>query len=269
MSDDDLRLDDHLIDETFDRWLPGAMFPSELVFLAQSVHASGADLVIECGRQDGVSTWTLASMFAGTHVEIQSIDFDEDPERLAQAKARLIGLNATCVSGDIHVVVPELLDAMGARSGAGRRVAVVQDGPKGWEGLATLLSAAHDEAVVMIAQHNLHRGHRSRRAFEQLSSRPCFLERAAPGDERLARLREREMDAAWTPNRPVDHTSLGVIELDPAGRSYLMRVLPGLRRAMGPWHPDRVLEHWRSGDLDYCSRVRRRSRWTLERFRKR
>ena len=264
-----LRLEEALLDEVFQSWLPGAMFPSELVFLARSIHAAQADLVIECGRQDGVSTWTLATVLAGSDVEIQSIDFDDDPARLARTQDRLVGLDARCVSGDIHVVVPELLTAAGAASNQNRRIAVIQDGPKGWEGLATLLAAAHDDAVVMIAQHNLHLGHRSRDAFEQLADRPCFLETAAPTDLQLAALRQREMAATWAPNRPVDHTSLGVIQLDTPGRAHLLEALPRFRRSMGPWHPDRVLRHWREGDLGYCSRVRARSRWTVERFRKR
>lgn len=254
------------VDEIFERWLPGAMFPSELVWLERVVRRSGAEVVIECGRQDGISTWTLASRLAGTGVHIESIDFDDDADRLARARALLDGLDANCVSGDIHAEVPRLLDVH-----RDRRVAVVQDGPKGWEGLATLLAAAHRPQVCLVAQHNLQLGHRSRTAFGLLALRPAFLEVAAPDDEELGILRDRERDelAQRAPNRPVDHTSLGVIELDPPARDHLVAGVELLRRTMTPWDPVAVLRHWDAGDFGYVGRLRARQRYTHARLKRR
>jgi hypothetical protein len=254
------------VDDVFERWLPGAMFPSELVWLERAIRRTGVDVVIECGRQDGVSTWTLASALQGSGVHIESIDFDDDAARLARARQLLEGLDATCVSGDIHAEVPRLLDVH-----RNRRVAVVQDGPKGWEGMATLLAAAHRPQVHLVAQHNLHLGHVSRTAFEMVALRPAFQEVAAAGDEELAGLRAREVEelARRAPNRPIDHTSLGVIELDPPARAHLEAAVRVLRRRMAPWDPITFLRHWDAGDLGHGSKVRARQRYTPARFKRR
>jgi hypothetical protein len=255
-----------LVDAVFDSWLPGAMFPSELVWLGRLIRAGRIDHVIECGRQDGVSTWTLATLLDGSGVEISSIDFDDDPERVQRTKARLEGLPVRCVSGDIHAELPKLLQER-----RGERVAVVQDGPKGWEGMATLLAAAHDPRVALIAQHNLHLGHVSRTVFQMLALRPCFLEVAEAEDPQLTALRARESEEIplRQPNRPVDHTSLGVIALDEPAREHLIRALAVVRSRLRPWDPIRVVAHWEKGDFGYCSRVRARSRLTPARFKQR
>lgn len=248
-----------------DSWLPGAMLPSELLWLGAILREAGVEVVIECGRQDAVSTWALATMLRDSGVEILSIDFDDDPAQLARAKARLDGLAATCVSGDIHVEVPRLLSA-----NRGRSVAVVQDGPKGWEGMATLLAAAFQPNVALVAQHNLHAGHVTRTVFQMISLRPSFLEHAGSAAELVA-LRQREVVElpARQPNRPLDHTSLGVIELDEPARAHLTAAVHLLRSRMAPWDPVRVAEHWDKGDFTYCTRLRRRARFTPARFKKR
>ena len=51
--------------------------------------------------------------------------------------------DAELVSGDIHIEVPRILRRCG-----GKRVAVLQDGPKGWEGLATLLAPLTCKAPI-------------------------------------------------------------------------------------------------------------------------
>lgn len=253
-------------DELFARWLPGAMFPTEVLWLERAVRRAAVDLVIECGRQDGVSTWVLGTLLRGSGTEILSIDFDDDAGRLAKTRQLLADLPVTCVSGDIHVQVPTLL-----RERRGRRIAVVQDGPKGWEGLATLLAAAHEPDVVLIAQHNLQRGHVTRTVFEMLSLDPCFPETALAGDTEFERLRAREVDelARRTPNRPLDHTSLGVIELDDERRRHLVAAIDVIGRRFAPWDPRRVRAHWDRGDLAYCSRLRSRARFTPARSKRR
>ena len=75
MSRTDARPAPELVDAVFDSWLPGAMFPSELFWLHRVLMEADVDHVVECGRQDGVSTWTLATLLASTDVAISSIDF--------------------------------------------------------------------------------------------------------------------------------------------------------------------------------------------------
>lgn len=264
MTDSHPRPDAQLVDEVFDRWLPGAMFPSELFWLVERVRAAGIDTLIECGRQDGVSTWTLAQLLPGT--DILSIDFDDDRERFERVRRDLEGLRVTCVSGDIHARVPQLL-----RASESRAVAVVQDGPKGWEGMGTLIAAGFDPKVRLIAQHNLHLGHRSRTAFQMYAMAPCFLEDAQPGDEFYSELRRREMSELpeKAPNRAIDHTSLGLMDVDGTQRDHLIRAASLLRRVTTPWDPIRIAKMWAAGDDDHVSRVRKRARYTRTRFQRR
>ena len=257
---------DDVVERIFASWLPGAMFPSELLWLERMIRRANVEVVIECGRQDGVSTWTLATLLRDAGTRILSIDFDDDKRQLEAVRSRVAGLDVECVSGDIHREVPRLLAEL-----AGRRVAVVQDGPKGWEGLATLLAAGFEANVSLIAQHNLHIGHVTRTIFQMLALRPAFLEAAEPEDGLLRALRDRETVGlrAAAPNRPVDHTSLGVIRLDEPARAHLFEATRLLRRSMWPWDPRTVRRHWDRGDFDYCSRVRSRSRFTPLRFKRR
>jgi hypothetical protein len=249
---------DEVADGALERWLPGAMFPSEVLWLAARIEAAGVDTVIECGRQDGISTWTLATLLRHAGVQVLSIDFDDDRERLERVRASLDGLPVTCVSGDVHVQVPTLL-----REHAGGTFAVVQDGPKGWEGMATLLACVEEPDVRLVAQHNLHLGHVSRTAFEMVALRPAFLEEAATADELVATLRRREPEVlrAREPNRPLDHSSLGLIELDEPARRHASEALEVLRPITRPWDPLVVAAHWRRGDLGHVARVRSRARF--------
>lgn len=250
--------------DLLDRWLPGAMFPSELLWLAGELVRSQADVVIECGRQDGISTWALGTALRGTGARVLSVDFDLDAARRRTVEALVADLPVTCISGDVHREVPRLL---GQLSG---RVAVVQDGPKGWEGLATTLAAGLDPKVVVVAQHNLHVGHRSRTAFQMVASDACFLETAST-DEAVLELRAQEQAVLVqrAPNRPVDHSSLGLIHLDDGSREHLRASLGMLRLHTWPWDPLVVRRHWDEGDLDHVPRLRDRARLSPARWKKR
>ncbi len=246
-------------------WLPGAMYPSEIAWFIDNFERSGCDVLIECGRQDAVSTEVLAAFFHGSGTKLISIDFDENPVRARRARERVQGYDVELVSGDIHLEVPRIL-----RRCEGRKVAVLQDGPKGWEGLATLLAAAISDEVVMIAQHNLHHGHVTRAVFQMLSLHPSFLEHTEAYDRyRPLIAAEREALRAKNPNRPMDHTSLGVMLTDPAQKRYIEDSFRLLKAVYGPWNPARVVSAWTRDDFGYVERVRKRSRFTPARFKAR
>jgi hypothetical protein len=253
------------VDKIWSRWLPGAMYPSEMVWLAENLIAHDIEVLIECGRQDGVSTLTMGELLTDNNVKIYSIDFDEDKGRLEKVKQSLQGLNVTCVSGDIHWHVPELI-----QKNRGRRIAVVQDGPKGWEGLSTLVASAFSDDVVLIAQHNLHKGHRSRAYFSSIAANAPFLE----SDDAAAtakHLRERELtdDHFRASNREVDHSSLGICSLSGSLKLAVMDNIHDADPLMGPWSAVQTAEAWKAGHFEHVSRLRKRQRYSWYRFKHR
>ncbi|MBK6880138.1 MAG: hypothetical protein IPH01_05045 [Elusimicrobia bacterium] len=216
-----------------DAWLPGAMFPSEIAWFLHHFVASGADSLIECGRQDGVSTEIFADYFKDTGVKVISIDFDRDGARAAAARRRLTKYDVELVAGDIHVEVPKILKNTGAR-----QPAILQDGPKGWEGLATLLAAAVTPSVRLVAQHNLHKGHQSRSLFQHIALRPCFIENSQHWGKYKDLINlEHQTIARMTPNRPTNHTSLGVMITDDAQKDFIRESFVSLKSFYGPWNP--------------------------------
>ena len=259
------------IDALFDSWLPGALYPSEMLWLLKNIEQARPDIIIECGRQDAVSTKVLGRYFDASGVRIFSIDFDHDRARLERTRRALGDLPVTCCSGDIHIQVPRLL-----REHSGRKIAVVQDGAKGWESMATLLAATYCPGVSLVAQHNLHVGHVSRAVFHvlaMLTKGPCFLEfsddEPACDQARAARERERADSRFNTENRPNDHTSLGVIQLTDASRDVLHGAIDVLETVFRPWSPKLVHDRWLADDLSYVPRLRRRTRFSLARFKRR
>lgn len=248
-----------------DAWLPGAMFPSELSWLLESVVDQGCTAVVECGRQDGVSTELLGRYLTPRKIKLYSIDFDDNADRARQSRERVKDLMVECVSGDIHAQAPQLLNRL-----KGKRVCIVQDGPKGWEGLTTILAASQLEQVVLIAQHNLHLGHKSRELFQFLDPRPAFVDESARKDV-YASLRTLEMKEfeKKTPNRQLDHTSLGVMPINTFQREKLAHSFDLMKGSYGLWNPKTVYEAWKKGDFDILTRLKARRRYTFARFQKR
>lgn len=260
-----MNLDKDYLSQMKSRWLPGAMYPSEVIWLTGQLIAHRVEVIIECGRQDGVSTRYLGELLAANGVSIFSIDFDEDAARLARVKQSLSGLNVVCVSGDIHWHVPQLL-----KQNLGRRIAVVQDGPKGWEGLSTLVATAFCDDVVILAQHNLQVGHRSRAYFGLMACNPPFLEYDAQATmARELRLEEQREPNFQESNRPRDHSSLGICSLDSPLRSAVLENIRALDPMMGPWSVLKTVQQWKVGDFNHVSGIRQRQRYSWYRFKAR
>jgi hypothetical protein len=260
-----MTLEPVFVEEMHQNWLPGAMYPSEILWLYDQIVLHRVEVLIECGRQDGVSTRGLGTMLAPHGVKIFSIDFDEDGERLAKVKQSLVGLDVECVSGDIHRHVPLLVE-----QNRGKRIAVVQDGPKGWEGLSTLLACVFNEDVVLVAQHNLHVGHRSRAFFSLLACNPPFLE-YDPQAVLAQATRQHELgDARYAgSNREVDHSSLGICSLEGPLREAVKVNLGEIDKLMGPWSAFKTEAAWRTRNFDHVSILRKSLPRRLYRFKAR
>ena len=245
-------------------WVDGAMLPSELMFLEKELLSSGCNLIIECGRQDAYST-VLLGEFAKLHsLNVLSIDFDDNQELLNRANLKLEGLPVKCISGDIHAWVPKLI-----KENKNKRIAVIQDGPKGWEGLSTLLASSFFENVVLLAQHNLHVGHKSRDYFSSLpGGDKAFLE--SRKDEELEEFRKIELELFRDRKtlRNVDITSLGIIKLTEERDKVINRILmeKGFPKY---WSPKKTFENWQKNNYEYVGKLRKNLRFSLARFIKR
>lgn len=252
-------------EEVLNSWLPGAMFPSELWWLVKKIKEQNIEVVIECGRQDGFSTMLLADALANYDVKIYSIDFDEDVERKRKIQNKLEGRNVVCVSGDIHIQVPKILSEIGDS-----RFAIVQDGPKGWEGMSTLLASLYNYSPTILAQHNLHVGHVSRDVFSLLAPASTFLEYDIEArDIQEFRTSEIETLRCKSPNRDVENTSLGLFVVDAANKPLILKNIEFLRQYFSSWSPSRVASEWEKGNYRYVSDLKLKTRYTFDRFKKR
>jgi hypothetical protein len=251
-------------EERIQEWLPGAMFPSEVWWLYKNILRAKPDILIECGRQDGYSTRLLAYLLAEHEIPIYSIDFDADKAHLAKVKATLDEYKVECVSGDIHVKVPELLETH-----RGKKIAIVQDGPKGWEGLSTLMAAVLGHDVVLCAQHNLHIGHISRKYFQLISNGPTFLEFSDHEDIQALRELEQTSLQGKNSNRELDHSSLGVFEISDGIRPLVRENIASLEEFLGVWSAVKTLSGWQGGNYNHVSNIRKIQKFSLYRFKKR
>ena len=80
---------------------------------------------------------------------------------------------------------------------------------------------------------------------------------------------EREALRAKNPNRPMDHTSLGVMLTDAVQKRFIEESFRVLKPVYGPWNPARVVAAWKHDDFGYVGRLRTRSRFTPARFKAR
>ena len=249
---------------TFTDWVDGAMLPSELMFLEKELLSSDCNLIVECGRQDAYSTVILGEFAKLHNFDVLSIDFDDNLTLLRNAEEKLKGLPVKCISGDIHAWVPKLI-----KENKNRRIAVIQDGPKGWEGLSTLLASSFFNNVVLLAQHNLHLGHKSRDYFCSLPGGDnAFLETRK--DEDLIEFRKIELEYFKNIKtlRDIGTTSLGVIQLSNDRDRMINQISLG-KGFPKYWSPKKTYENWQKNNYAYVSKLRADMRFSFARFIKR
>ncbi len=103
---------------------------SEMLAVCGVCEALDVDVIIESGRCRGQSTLVLARYFERSDCEIVSVELERD-ENADFAEARLASFaNVELLFGDSGRVLPELIERF-----AGRRIALLIDGPKGIEAL--------------------------------------------------------------------------------------------------------------------------------------
>jgi hypothetical protein len=132
------------------------------------------------------------------------------------------------------------------------------------------MASAIAYAPVLLAQHNLHPGHKSREVFQLLAVGPAFLEFDKDSAEiHKFRAEEIRIIATKTPNRVIDKTSLGMMVLDNHNIELLRSNLRSLESKMLPWSPFHVAKHWEKSDFSFVSRLHTAQKYRLYRFKKR
>ncbi|NEW96023.1 hypothetical protein DY467_04475 [Rhodopseudomonas sp. BR0G17] len=223
-----------------ERWVEGAIFPCEMAFFIAVCSLAGVDRVIESGRQDGYSTEILGDWASQNGRQIASVDLEHDAARAAACRQRLAHLPIQLVRGSAYEEFGRL-----ARDGVGRRLALIADGPKGWPAIS-MIAAATDDRVQVVALHNLNPGTGGRELFERLGGKQSFYEAALkdPGP-RWRELKAREIAfAGGTAARSLETSSLGVLRIDDTNRSLLRNAW---RSEFGLHQPVMVRALWQLG----------------------
>lgn len=214
------------------KWLSGAMYPPELEWLRQRVKESGAEILIECGRQDGASARWFHENLPG--VKIYSIDLDDRPDILANSKKNLEGTNVEAITGDVFVQVPAII-----RANSTQRIAIVEDAVKGWPGLCMLLSTVFYGNVVLVAEHNLHEGHRTRSFWKKIGGNNVFLEDSADVEiaGSLKKWIKANTELAGLSCRATEVSSLGIIQLTEDTRTRILDEVLRNLSVFSRWNP--------------------------------
>jgi hypothetical protein len=238
-----------VMDGYVERWVEGAIFPSEMAFLVATCITRGVDCVIESGRQDGYSTEILGQWARRSGVRIVSIDLEIEPERAAACRDRLKAFPVDLVKGSAYAE----FGRWSRKAGVGSKLAFLADGPKEWPAIS-MMAAGTDERTAVIALHNLNPGRADRNLFESIGGRSAFYEAAIPSPgPKWQELRRRELDhTAGGAARSTKVSSLGVLPLDDKSR----RKLQGLWRGeFGLHQPAFVRTLWSVGAYDLATKL--------------
>jgi hypothetical protein len=204
------------------RWTQSSMFASELVFLLAFCEQAGIGRLFESGRYEGYSTERLAAYAERQGADVYSIDLESVPEVAQRGRERLSKYPSVHLTkGDTFEVLGDIM-----QSHAGVPAALIVDGPKLFGAMSVLFAAAAFPWVRVIAMHNLSAEEHPETTsfFTRVAGRPRYYEDYATSpDGPFARLRAREIDQLSPKvQRPLERSSLAVMELDDAARAKLL-----------------------------------------------
>lgn len=150
---------------------------SEMLAICAVCDELDVEVIIESGRARGQSTYMLAKYFRSQPVKIISIDwkgsyyFSEEDDTFARERLAPYD-NVEILYGDSLQVMPELV-----RKLAGKRIAVLLDGPKGqvaMDLLRRLISEPED--IVAAFFHDTMKGTPQRQSLEDTFARVFFTD---------------------------------------------------------------------------------------------
>jgi hypothetical protein len=232
-----------------EKWVEGAILPSEMAYYLAVCTEQGVSRVIESGRQDGYSTEILGDWAGRGDREVVSIDLEQDAARAALCRQRLTQLPLTLVKGSAYTEFGRW-----ARKATNRHIGFLADGPKGWPAIS-MMAAATSDLVKVVALHNLTLVFRERGFFEDLGEQRVFYESALPNpgphwQDLLAR--ERKMLETARPTRPYDPSSLAVLVLNDGNRERFRRAW---RLEFGLHQPAIVRTLWNAGAFGVATKL--------------
>jgi hypothetical protein len=230
-----------------ERWVEGAIYPSEMAYFLAVCDVDQIKGIVESGRQDGYSTEIMGHWAKSRDVEIVSIDLEEEEARAAECRARLRGLPLTLVKGNAYASVGRAVNGF-----AGRRTAILADGPKGWPALS-MMAAAADGHVAVVALHNLADWVPEYPWFRQFGGR-FHEDDIVAGGPRWQELRQREIAHATRSAavRSLEASTLGVMRLDNPARA---KFSSAWNPAFGLHQPAFVRMLWRLGAYDLTPKL--------------
>jgi hypothetical protein len=222
-------------------WMPGAIFPREMVFFLASCETAGVVNIVESGRQDGYSTELIGYYARSRGGLAHSVDLEADGARAARCRERLAGnQNLILLKGNSVAFFGPIL--------TGERAAptsLLVDGPKGYLAISMLLGAAGFRWVRLGAIHNLNPGSAERETFVRLSPGPHFHEelygRIGDNWEALG-AEEKAVCGGRQEGRSVEQSSLGVMGFEGLNRRRLVMMM---HPRFGTWQPVRFFVKWR------------------------
>jgi hypothetical protein len=145
---------------------------SEMLAVCALCDEIGIEVIIESGRCRGQSTLTLARYFEDQHVQLISIELVRDENALfAEERLAHYG-NVQLLYGDSRKLMPRLVGEL-----AGKRIAVLLDGPKGQIAIdlvKTLIQQS--ENIVVAFFHDMRKGVPQRSIMENNFRRVFFTD---------------------------------------------------------------------------------------------
>lgn len=216
------------------KWVEGAIYPSEMVFFLASCVASGVELIVESGRQDGHSTEVLGEFARQTGMPVKSIDIEFDRDRGERCRKRLAHLPVDMIVGDGFEEVGRLVMQ------TNKPLALLLDGPKLWGAISILSAAASWPCVRLLAMHNLDAGYTTRAFMEKEVGEPIFYEDIIADSANMpnwTELRQQETThiIGIMGDRAQPVSGLGVIVVTTQNRARLSHFRHSYFRTYPPW----------------------------------
>ncbi len=204
-----------------ERWIEGAIFPSEMVFFLARCEECRITCFVESGRQDGYSTWILGQYARLERGRAYSIDHEADAERAERCREWLKDYpEVNLLTGDATLLLDKVV-----RKERESPLAILVDGPKGFWAMSLMFACARYKWVKLLSLHNLAHGDATRKYFKSLADEPVFYEEfmsMAPASWQQLKRAEVEFCSMHGGGRSLEHSSLGVMHVTDRVRSRLL-----------------------------------------------
>ena len=151
-----------------DHFEPKGILNSEMILFMAMADLLGVTTIVESGRARAQSTEVLCRYCksADRHISFKSIEYDANSPDVIIAQSRLEQYldTVSLEFGDSEYLLPKIV----ADSDIESSLAVLIDGPKGYDALELARKLLHDERVAVVAIHDLHKNTGYQRKIAEL-----------------------------------------------------------------------------------------------------